>query len=209
MVVLRLAVATVYAAAAIGKLLTQRSTGLLLEAFQLSPRLRPAVNALPALELAVAGALIFPQTSRVTAAASCLLLVFFCALVARQMSRGLAGDCNCFGRLHSSKIGWSTVVRNAILISASALVAVASSQSRSSSPLKVLTTPGRQGWILVALGVISGSLVITFVRGRSRQQRAGEPTEAGALDGALGTFGRRQGATPDPASARVASLTAG
>ncbi len=60
----RLALATVFAAASIGKLLTAQGTDLLLETFQLSPRLRPAVNALPALELAVAGTLVFPQTSR-------------------------------------------------------------------------------------------------------------------------------------------------
>ena len=206
LVALRLALAIVYAAAAIGKLLTARSTDLLLETFQLSPQLRPAVNALPALELGVAAALVFPPTSRVAAAASCLLLVLFCALVARSMSRGLAGTCNCFGRLHSSKIGWSTVVRNMSLLSASALIAVVSSQSRFSSLVNVLTRPGRNVWILFALGVISGSLVVSFARGRSQQHRAGQPTEAGALDGGVGTFAQRHGPLLDPASAQVVSL---
>jgi hypothetical protein len=205
-VALRLVLATVYAAAAIGKLLTARSTDLLLETFQLSPRLRPAVNALSAFELAVAGALLFPMTARVAAAVSCLLLALFCALVARNMSRGLTGTCNCFGRLHSSKIGWSAVVRNIVLFSASALIAVASSQSRFSSLVNVLTMPGQNVWVVVALGVISGSLVVSFVRGRSRLHRAGEPTEAGALDGGSGTFARRHSPPLDPASAQVVSL---
>ncbi|MGO9962827.1 MAG: MauE/DoxX family redox-associated membrane protein [Acidimicrobiales bacterium] len=200
----RLALATVFAAASIGKLLTAQGTDLLLETFQLSPRLRPAVNALPALELAVAGTLVFPQTSRVAAAASCLLLAVFCALVARAMHRGLTGSCNCFGRLHSSKIGWSTIVRNIILASASAFIVVAPSQPRSSSLVNVLNTPGRDIWSLVALGVVSGSLVASFVRGRSRQHRP--PTEAGVFDAGAGAFARRHRPPLDPASSEVVSL---
>ena len=129
-VVLRLTLAMVYAAAAFGKLLSPRSTPLLLETFRLSPRLKLAVQALPALELTVAGALLVARTSRIAAAVSCLLLVLFSALVVRNISQGLAGTCNCFGRLHSSRIGWSTVVRNMVLISASALIAVPSDQAR-------------------------------------------------------------------------------
>ena len=44
-VFLRLSLAVVYGAAAIGKLLNARSTDLLIETFELSPRLRPAVSA--------------------------------------------------------------------------------------------------------------------------------------------------------------------
>ena len=206
MVTLRLALAGVFAAAAIGKLLTARGTDLLLETFQLNRRLRPAVNALSVLELAVAGALLFPQTARVAAAASCLLLGLFCALVARNIKRGLTGTCNCFGKLHSSKIGWSTVVRNVILISAGALVVVASSQSRLSSLWNVLTRPRPNLLLLVTVGVISGCLVVWFVRGLSQPQRAVEPTGEGALDKSSGTFARRSGTTLDPASVQVISL---
>ena len=52
--------------------------------------------------------------------------VVFSALVVRNVSRGLAGSCNCFGRFHSSKIGWWTILRNVVLISISALIVVAS-----------------------------------------------------------------------------------
>jgi uncharacterized membrane protein YphA (DoxX/SURF4 family) len=205
-VVLRLSLAVVYAAAAIGKLLTPGSTDLLIETFRLSPKLRPAVNALSVLELGVGAALLFPLTSRVAAAVSCLLLSLFCALVVASISRGLAGTCNCFGRLHSSKLGWSTVVRNTVLISASAIVVVASDQPRVSLLVNVLAGATRNVWITVAVAVVTVSFVTALLLSWALRGRSRELTDEGALDGGTGPFAQRHGPPVDPSSAQVVLL---
>jgi len=204
-VVLRLTLAMVYAAAAFGKLLSPRSTPLLLETFRLSPRLKLAVQALPALELTVAGALLVARTSRIAAAVSCLLLVLFSALVVRNISQGLAGTCNCFGRLHSSRIGWSTVVRNMVLISASALIAVPSDQARIWLLVSDLTGAGTNVRIAVAGAFAATSLAAAVVRGRTLRRRSA-PTVTGALDGETGAFAPRPAQSFDPGSAQVVLL---
>jgi hypothetical protein len=205
-VFLRLSLAVVYGAAAIGKLLSARSTDLLIETFELSPRLRPAVSALAAFELTIAGALLFPATSRAAAAVSFLLLLLFSALVVRSISRGRAGACNCFGRLHSSKIGWNMIVRNVVLISVSTLIVVPSDQSSISLLVDGLAEVSQNAWLDAAVAVAVSSLVAALLHNRFLQGRDTEPIDDGASKEDRVGFAASGGPRPDPVSVPVVLL---
>ena len=205
-VLLRLSLVVVYGAAAIGKLLNARSTDLLIETFELSPRLRPAVSSLAAFELGVAGALLFPATSRAAAAVSCLLLLLFSALVVRSISRGRAGPCNCFGRLHSSNIGWNMIVRNVVLISASMLIVVPSDQPRISLLGNNLAKVSQNAWLDAAIAVGVSCLVAALMRTRFLRQQGLEPIDNGASRQDAVGFTASRGPRPDPASVPIVLL---
>jgi peroxiredoxin len=77
---------------------------------------RPAVVVLPSLELAVAVALIPASVARYGAWGALVLLTVFLLAVGVAMARGRKPDCHCFGQLHSSPVGWPTLVRNVMLV---------------------------------------------------------------------------------------------
>lgn len=124
----RLCLALVYGAAALGKLRDPRGAHSLIEGFDLDARLAPAVRSLPFVELSVAGGLLFGVTSRGAAIASIGLLVLFSVFILRNLHHGRIADCNCFGRLNASKAGWQSLVRNGLFASGSGLVALSSGQ---------------------------------------------------------------------------------
>ncbi len=126
--VLRFGLALVYVAAALGKFVGPGSAHELAESFKLQGRLAVAVRALPLAELALAGGLVLGVTARGAGVASCVLLLVFSAFVVRNLRQGRQGDCHCFGKFHSSKIGWPMLGRNALLLVASALIVVSGKQ---------------------------------------------------------------------------------
>ena len=73
------------------------------------------------LELAAAGLLLTPLFLAGAALAAALLLVFTTA-VALTLRRGEHPDCHCFGTLHSTPVGWMTLVRNLVLLGGAAVV---------------------------------------------------------------------------------------
>ena len=70
---------------------------------------------LPLAELAVAAALIPTSTAWWGALGALALLLLFVAGIGINLARGRKPDCHCFGQLHSSPAGWSTLARNAVL----------------------------------------------------------------------------------------------
>jgi peroxiredoxin len=54
-----------------------------------------------------------------------VLLAAFAAAIGWALLRGRAPDCHCFGQLHRARAGWSTLVRNLVLATLAAFVAVA------------------------------------------------------------------------------------
>jgi peroxiredoxin len=110
---IRLLLAAVFATAAVAK--TARPAAL--SSFGVPRRLvRPLSIALPAVELAVAVALLPASTARYGALAAAGLLTAFTGAIAYQLARGRRPSCNCFGRLHSKPIGPSTLGRNVVLL---------------------------------------------------------------------------------------------
>jgi peroxiredoxin/uncharacterized membrane protein YphA (DoxX/SURF4 family) len=71
--------------------------------------------ALPTAEL-VTGIMLIPQFSASHAAISALiLLLIFNGAIAANLAFGRSPQCNCFGQLHSTPIGWKTLGRNIAL----------------------------------------------------------------------------------------------
>ncbi|HYN35721.1 MAG TPA: MauE/DoxX family redox-associated membrane protein [Actinomycetota bacterium] len=70
---------------------------------------------LPLGEFAVAVALLIPATVVLGAIGALVLLGMFIVGIAVNLARGNRPDCNCFGQLHSTPVGWKTLVRNAVL----------------------------------------------------------------------------------------------
>lgn len=104
---------------------------------------------LPLSELGLAALLGTGYLVRWSAIAALAMLTAFTALMAANLVRGRAPECNCFGQLHSEPIGPRTLVRNAILMSTAGLVAARAATAR---PTPILAIG------LVALVVISRAL---------------------------------------------------
>jgi uncharacterized membrane protein YphA (DoxX/SURF4 family) len=121
--IVRVALALVFTAAAAGKLTTRGSSRLLVESFDLDRRLTSAAGALPWTELGLAAALLVPATARWAAAVSWALLAVFSSLLLRNRRNGNARGCNCFGAFGRTTLGRWPLVRNGLLLLLASLVA--------------------------------------------------------------------------------------
>src|SRR4051794_39641151 len=115
--VARLLLAVTFAVAGIAKLADPKGSRQSMIDFGVPALLaRPLGWFLPVAELACAVALI-PVVSAWWGAVGVLaMLLLFVAGIAISMARGRAPDCHCFGQLHSSPVGWTTLTRNAALL---------------------------------------------------------------------------------------------
>jgi peroxiredoxin/uncharacterized membrane protein YphA (DoxX/SURF4 family) len=86
---------------------------------------RPVAVALPAVELAVAAALLPATTAAAAGWAALGLLAVFSAVVAASLARGRRPACHCFGQIRPAPVGWRTLARNAALGAVAAFIAVA------------------------------------------------------------------------------------
>ncbi len=77
---------------------------------------RLAGPALPVVELAVSVCLVLPATAFVGALGALGLLVLFVLGISYNLATGKHPDCHCFGQIHSAPVGWTTLVRNFILV---------------------------------------------------------------------------------------------
>jgi peroxiredoxin len=112
----RVALAVVFAVAAVTKLADMAGSRRALEGFGVPGRfVRPISVALPLLELTAAALLAVAPTAQAGAALAVILLAAFIAAILAALRRGAAPDCHCFGQLHSRPAGWETVARNGAL----------------------------------------------------------------------------------------------
>lgn len=133
----RILLALVFAAAGWSKLIDRSGTGEALGAFGVPSRIvRDAAILLPLLELGVAVGLLLPGTGRWPATTAAALLVVFSVGVANSLLHGRRPACHCFGQHSSSPASWATVGRNAAL-TAIAAFAVAAAPPRESGPARV------------------------------------------------------------------------
>jgi thiol-disulfide isomerase/thioredoxin/uncharacterized membrane protein YphA (DoxX/SURF4 family) len=159
----RLALAAVFALAAGAKVLDPAGTRRALGEFGVRARAaRVLAWVVPAVEgLAAAGLLINP-TALVAAALAAALMLAFSVAIGRILRDGRRPDCNCFGQLQSTPIGWRVLARNALVGLAAIFVAA--------------TGPGDPipPWLIaVALAAIATSLARIARRPRS-VSRVGE-----------------------------------
>jgi len=121
--VLRVALAAVFVTAAMGKLADLRGARAALAGFGV-PAGIAAVGAtlVPAAELAVAAALIPAASAPWGAVGALVLLAAFIGSIARALSQGRTPDCHCFGSIHSTRVGWGSLVQNLVLALAAATI---------------------------------------------------------------------------------------
>ena len=126
LIVARLCLAAVFIVAGVAKLADRPGTRQALTDFDVPRRLAsPLLLLLPAAELTVATALLFPTTARWGATGSLVLLALFVVGLTRVLRRGEAPDCHCFGQVHSKPASWVTVARNFVLALPAAYVVLA------------------------------------------------------------------------------------
>ena len=109
--------AAVFVAAAVPKLIDPGSFVNDLLNYRVLPESLVGLFALfmPALELVIAGALLWPRYQRGAALLAALLLVTFAAAMAQARLRGIDLSCGCFGAAFESKVSWLTVARSLFL----------------------------------------------------------------------------------------------
>ncbi len=119
---IRVALAVVFATAAVGKLLDLAGSRRAAAEFGLPAQAADLVGtALPIAELAIAAGLVVTPSARWAGLAALILLGMFMLAIGRLMRRGEAPDCHCFGAVHSEPVGAPTLVRNGVLAAGAAL----------------------------------------------------------------------------------------
>jgi len=124
--ILRIVLAAVFLLAALAKLASMRRTWARARLFGIPDALaRPIAVALPITELVIAVLLIPDATARTGGVLAAVALLVFAAAIGRLLVRGEAPDCNCFGLLHSSRVGPAMLARNLVLAALGGVVAIA------------------------------------------------------------------------------------
>jgi peroxiredoxin len=187
LIVARLCLSAVFFVAGVGKLADRSGTRQALSDFGV-PRgfAGPLVLLLPAAELVMATALLFPTTARWGAAGSLVLLALFVVGLTRVLRRGEAPDCHCFGQVHSKPASWVTVARNFVLALPAVFVAVAGPSPSFAS--WVADTGATELWLIATgtLAVLTTTMSVLLWREnrllRSTGGReAASPRQIGAL----------------------------
>jgi peroxiredoxin len=168
LVAAQLVLAVVFAVAGVAKLFDRFGSQRALVDFGVPARAAVHLGLLlPLAEMGSALALVFRPTARWGAVAALVLLAAFIFGIARAMRRGEAPDCHCFGQVHSSPAGTSTLVRNLMLAAVAGLIVVQG------------PAPAIDGWfgdrsatelIAIALGV--GLVGLALVAWRLRSDNA-------------------------------------
>ncbi len=120
----RLVLAAVLAMAALAKLRALDEFVGVVHNYRVLPEplVRLVAYALPALEAAIALALLLEPTRRAGAVAAAALLVIFALAMAVNLARGRVEiDCGCFAATLRQRISWALVGRNVVLIGLAAL----------------------------------------------------------------------------------------
>lgn len=156
---LRLLLALVFIAAAVGKLRDRAAFAETLTAFG-APRtaVAPLALLIPALELGLAPALLTTATVSQAATLAAVTLLVFTGAVVSNLARGRRPACACFGAAAAEPIGALTLIRNLVLLVATVVLARASSPV---VPTDATAALSPATW-LSALGAV---LVVAFVLG--------------------------------------------
>jgi len=164
LLIARLALAVVFFLAGAAKLADRAGSQASLVDFGLPAALASLFGvALPVVELGVAIALLSATAAYWGAIGALILLGVFTAGIVNLMVRGHQADCRCFGQLHSSPVGWSTLARNLALATIAAFVLAGQRGRTGPSYLDWFGSLGTMEWIallavLFALGLFAAGL---------------------------------------------------
>lgn len=116
LLVARLFLSAVFLLAGVAKLSDPKGTNQALREFGMPAAIAPfLILALSATEIAVAAVLIPTKLAWYGACGALGLIGIFVVGIVVTLARGRDPECHCFGRLGSSRIGWKTLTRNAVL----------------------------------------------------------------------------------------------
>lgn len=176
--IIALLLAGVFLVAGGAKLVDPSSTRRSVRDLGLPPALGwPIALALPPTEIVLAIGFLFPSTTRAAGAAAAGFLAIFALILGVNVLRGRSVDCNCFGGLHSARVGVATVIRNLSLAAAAVVVTV--TPPHGINWVSVVATLG-----VVALGV-QAALWFALVRRHGRALARIAELEAGAPSAGL------------------------
>jgi len=117
LLIVRFFLFAIFALAGIGKLYDLEGSKKAVEEFGVPENLsKGAAILLPVLEIAIAIAFLFVQTSWFGAMGGAALLGIFVAGMLWQMWQGNAPDCHCFGQIHSEPVSVKSLLRNAAFV---------------------------------------------------------------------------------------------
>jgi methylamine dehydrogenase accessory protein MauD len=152
-----LLLALVFVVAGVAKLADRAGSRQAMRDFGLPAALaNPFGLLLPLAELTVAAALIPTSTAWWGALGALALLLLFVAGIGINLARGRKPDCRCFGQLHSSPAGWSTLLRNGILTAVAGFIVW---QGRDAAGLSAVSWLGTLSTVQL-LALIGGLLVL-------------------------------------------------
>lgn len=207
LLVARLLLAVVFAAAGAAKLGRRTETESTLAAFGVAPlRRRPIALALPVVELVVAVALLPAASAPYAGVAAVLLLAIFSFEVARVLATGEQVDCNCFGSLGVDRITRWTLARNVALLVPALIVATAGWGDPGPSAVAWIGDLGTTGLVAVLAGlalvvaILAFALAWQLMRQNGRLLERLEALEGGSAPAASSRHARpQQAGKPVPA----------
>lgn len=134
LLVSRLLLAAVFAVAGVAKLFDRTGSEKAAADFGAPASLaKPLSVALPVVEILAAVLLLPLATAWYGAVLSLALLAVFVAAIVYNLAQGKAPDCHCFGQIHSEPVGWSVLVRNAVLTAIAAFLVFAARETAGAS----------------------------------------------------------------------------
>jgi thiol-disulfide isomerase/thioredoxin/uncharacterized membrane protein YphA (DoxX/SURF4 family) len=164
----RVVLAIVFAVAGLAKLADRPGTRALAVSFGVPASLAGLVEwLLPVAELACAIALIPSATATFGAIATLAMLLVFIAAISWSLAQGRRPECHCFGQIHSSPVGWTTVARNVVLAGLAAFVIVQGNANGQPGIASAAGALDRVSWLsavlllVVALTAVA-ALAMTF-----------------------------------------------
>ena len=113
---------------------------------------------LPLTELAIAASFLFAGAAWWGAVGAALLLIIFSLGIAVNLLLGRHPECNCFGQLNSSPIGWGAVARNLAMAGAAGWLVWAGAGARFSMLDWELSPEVR--WPLLAVVLVGAALAV-------------------------------------------------
>lgn len=122
----RLLLVAVFGLSGVAKLADRRGSRQTARDFGVpGPLVAPVALGLPLLELAIAMMLLPSATASWAAVSGLALLAAFSVAIAVTLAKGRDVDCHCFGRLHSARVGFRTLVRDIALACLAGFVVIA------------------------------------------------------------------------------------
>lgn len=159
---LRLALAAVFALAAVAKALQSGAFKESVVAFGLrSPRIAAALAVVvPLLEVAVAGALLWAPWAWWGAAGAAMILAAFTVAIVANLLQGRRPSCNCFGQLRRKPIGVPTILRNVVLLGMAGYLTLAGREHPAIGLLALLARGSVGAWVICG-AVLAGIAAIS------------------------------------------------